>query len=256
MATRDEVLGRTVYASDGEEVGSVSAIFDDRDTGELEWLAIGRSLLGQKSVLVPVVAADIRETGVFLSLTSGKVDDAPEVSGESIGQEEERRLYSHYGIEYSQRKSSSGLPEGTTEEDQGRRTRRKSAARSRSGGGGDGGGVGHTKRSSRTDQTREELYQEARELGVEGRSTMSKEQLKRAVGRRRGRSESTREKANPVEVQKFLEGVGYPTGKRKLVKEAESQGASRRVRATLERLPDEKRFGSPAEVSKAIGRQS
>ena len=250
METRDEVLGRTVYASDGEQVGSVSAVFDDRETGELEWLAIGRSLLGRKSVLVPVVAADIRETGVFLSLTSGKIDDAPEVSGESIGQEEERRLYSHYGVEYSERRSSSGLPEGTTEEGRSRKTRRKSAARSRSGGG------HRTKRSSRTDQTREELYQEARELGVEGRSKMSKEQLKRAVGRRRGRSESTREKANPVEVQNFLEGVGYPTGKRKLVKEAESQGASRRVRATLERLPAEKRFGSPAEVSKAIGRQS
>jgi hypothetical protein len=252
MATRDDVLGKTVYASDGEEVGSVSAVFDDRDTGELEWLAIGRSLLGRKSVLVPVVAADIRETGVFLSLASSKVDDAPEISSESIGQEEERRLYSHYGIEYSQRQSSSGLPEGTTEEGRGQETRRESATRSRSG----GGGGGHTKRSSRTDQTREELYQEARELGVEGRSKMSKEQLKRAVGRRRGRSESTREKANPVEVQKFLEGVGYPTGKRKLVEEAESQGASRRVRATLERLPDERRFGSPAEVSKAIGRQS
>ena len=84
---------------------------------------------------------------------------------------------------------------------------------------------------------------------------MDKAQLARAVNRRRGRSTRGRSpaKANPVEVQAFLEGVGYPVGKRKLLRDAESQGASREVRATLRRLP-ERQFGSPTEVSRAIGR--
>ena len=34
--------------------------------------------------------------------------------------------------------------------------------------------------------TRAQLYEEAKRLGVEGRSKMSKDQLRRAVGRRRG----------------------------------------------------------------------
>jgi hypothetical protein len=99
--------------------------------------------------------------------------------------------------------------------------------------------------------TKADVYAEARRLGIEGRSKMDKTQLTRAVSRRRGGR--TQAKANPVEVQAFLEGVGYPTRTRELLREAESQGAGREVRATLRRLPDEK-FESPTDVSEAIGR--
>jgi hypothetical protein len=37
-------------------------------------------------------------------------------------------------------------------------------------------------------RTRDQLYEEARDLGIRGRSTMTKSQLAAAVGRRRGRS--------------------------------------------------------------------
>ena len=99
---------------------------------------------------------------------------------------------------------------------------------------------------------------------------MNKAQLARAVGRRRGqrataqrrsststrgrgRSAGTRGKAHPVEVQSFLDGVSYPTRKGDLIREAERSGASRTVRTTLERLPDE-RFEDPTEVSEAVGK--
>ena len=98
---------------------------------------------------------------------------------------------------------------------------------------------------------------------------MNKTQLKRAVsGKRarstggqtskrsqaRGRSRTTsRARANPVDVQRFLDGVSYPTRKGDLVREAERSGARREVRSTLERLPEE-RFGSPTDVSEAIGK--
>jgi hypothetical protein len=115
--------------------------------------------------------------------------------------------------------------------------------------------------------TRDELYRQARRLGIEGRSKMSKAELARAVGRKQSSSPSSRQssssgrrstvgrsqtRANPVEVQAFLEGVGYPTRKERLVEEARSQGASRDVRETIERLP-ERQFFSPTEVSEAIG---
>jgi hypothetical protein len=111
------------------------------------------------------------------------------------------------------------------------------------------------------EKTRDELYQEAKRLGIEGRSKMNKAQLSRAVGAARGRSKRTSTssraggsaRANPVEVQKFLEGVGYPVGKRALVTRAKSRRTKSAVRETLERLPD-KRYRSPTEVSEAIGR--
>jgi hypothetical protein len=82
---------------------------------------------------------------------------------------------------------------------------------------------------------------------------MNKAQLERAVSNQKGRKTSGgKQKASPFEVQKFLEAVGYPAGKRELVREAKEQGADARVRSTLERLPD-KEFGTPTEVSEAIG---
>jgi hypothetical protein len=39
--------------------------------------------------------------------------------------------------------------------------------------------------SSNSGQTKEQLYQQAKRLGVEGRSKMSKQQLQRAVSRRK-----------------------------------------------------------------------
>jgi Protein of unknown function (DUF2795) len=107
-----------------------------------------------------------------------------------------------------------------------------------------------------TGQTKAELYEQAKRLGIEGRSKMSKAELARAVARRSGRQSSRSggdgTKANPVEVQSFLEGVGYPTRKQELVREAERHNAPSEVRATLRRLPD-KKFDSPTEVSEAIG---
>jgi hypothetical protein len=132
---------------------------------------------------------------------------------------------------------------------------------------------GRTSRQS-DGPTKEELYAQAKRLDIEGRSKMNKTELARAVGRKRGGSArrstsqrsqaggrsrrqassgSRRTKANPVEVQAFLDGVSYPTRKGDLVREAERSGARREVRSTLERLPEE-RFSSPTEVSEAIGK--
>lgn len=59
-------------------------------------------------------------------------------------------------------------------------------------------------------------------------------------------------KANPVQVQKDLKGVDYPVSKQELLEHAKHQGADENVCATLEQLP-EQQYGTPAEVSKAIG---
>jgi Protein of unknown function (DUF2795) len=133
---------------------------------------------------------------------------------------------------------------------------------------------GRSTRRQSEGPTKEELYAQAKRLNIEGRSKMNKTQLARAVGRRRGSSTQSRTsqrkqtqssrsrrtqsgrsraKTTPVEVQAFLDGVSYPSRKGELLREAERSGARREVRTTLERLP-EKRFGSPTEVSEAIGR--
>ncbi|XWK86351.1 MAG: DUF2795 domain-containing protein [Phormidium sp.] len=59
-------------------------------------------------------------------------------------------------------------------------------------------------------------------------------------------------KVNPVQIQKDLKGINYPVSKENLVKHAQKNGADEKVRATLEKLPD-REYGTPTEVSKAIG---
>jgi hypothetical protein len=240
MTTIADARGKPLYASDGERLGEVDAVLDDIETRKPEWFALGAGLMGRKRQLVPVEGSEARDEGIFVRYSAEQVRSTPEVEGDEISQETERRLYSHYGLPYSERRSATGLP--------GQPKRRERASR---------GGRGRKD----DEPTRDELYQEARRLDIKGRSKMGKQELRRAVERaggsagRSGRQREGRGKANPIQVQKFLEGVGYPTGKRALVEEAKRQGASDDVRSTLERLPDEE-FETPTDVSEAIGKLS
>ena len=245
MTTMEEARGKSLYASDGERLGDVDAVLEDVETRKPEWFAIGTGLIGRKRLLVPVEGSELRDDGVFVSYSAEHVRGTPEVAGDEISQETERRLYSHYGLRYSERRSSTGLPE--------RPKGRTTPTRGRSSGQGT--------RPTGDEPTRAELYEEAKKLDIRGRSKMNKRELLRAVDQARGRAErdgQRRErgtKANPIEVQKFLEGVSYPTGTRELLQEAKRQGAGKDVRSTLERLPDD-RFDTPTEVSEAIGNLS
>jgi hypothetical protein len=59
---------------------------------------------------------------------------------------------------------------------------------------------------------------------------------------------------NPVQVQKYLGGINYPTDKRTLVEHARKQGADDDVVRTLEGMSSD-RFNSPNDVSEALGRR-
>lgn len=58
---------------------------------------------------------------------------------------------------------------------------------------------------------------------------------------------------NPIQVQKFLEGVDYPASKEDLIKYAKEQGADENVIATLQAMPGDM-FATPVDVSEAIGK--
>lgn len=200
-------------------------------------------------VLLPagmVDTVDLDAERVFVRLTRAQIRSAPAYDWQVPLDPSSREQFAEY---YGARRSELGA---TPQPDASRQLRavsepsRTASPRARTAGG---------PSETSSERTKQELYEEAKKLGVEGRSKMSKAQLARAIERQRGSTSTSGSsaKANPVEVQKFLEGVGYPTGKRDLVGEAERHGASKEVRTTLERLPD-KRFKTPTEVSEAIGK--
>ncbi|MEV8517369.1 DUF2795 domain-containing protein [Dactylosporangium sp. NPDC051484] len=61
--------------------------------------------------------------------------------------------------------------------------------------------------------------------------------------------------ANPIEVQRYLGDVDYPTSKQSLVEQARQHGADDKVVRALQDLPRD-RFASPNDVSQAIGTQA
>ncbi len=61
-------------------------------------------------------------------------------------------------------------------------------------------------------------------------------------------------RVSPIQVQTHLKGVDYPVGKHGLVERAQATGADAQVVETLTQLP-EKRYTSPIEVSRELGKQ-
>ncbi|WP_263770084.1 DUF2795 domain-containing protein [Propionivibrio soli] len=58
---------------------------------------------------------------------------------------------------------------------------------------------------------------------------------------------------NPIEVQKFLGGLDYPTGKEDILQKAKSEGADDNVMQALEQIPDQE-YASPIAVSREVGK--
>jgi uncharacterized protein (TIGR02271 family) len=116
MATIDDVRtwrGQQAHGRDGEKLGTIADIYLDRDTGEPEWAAIKTGLFGTKVSFAPLAEATHSGDGVQLPYTKDQLKDAPnaEADGE-LSQEEEAALYRHYGLDYSEAPSDSGLPTG------------------------------------------------------------------------------------------------------------------------------------------------
>ncbi|MDQ3874066.1 MAG: PRC and DUF2382 domain-containing protein, partial [Actinomycetota bacterium] len=113
-----EIRGTNVYSSDGDKIGSVEEIFYDEQTNQPEWIGIGTGFFGTKRVLVPIANADVKRDGVYVPYSKQQVKDSPDIDADEISEDAERELYSYYGLQASERRSDTVLPEG-------RETRRK-----------------------------------------------------------------------------------------------------------------------------------
>jgi uncharacterized protein (TIGR02271 family) len=105
--------GRTLVDTEGDKIGEVEEIYLDTQTEQPEWALVHTGMLGKKSHFVPLRDAGSSGENVRVPFDKDTVKDAPSIEPEGeLTQEEEARLYSHYGIEYSEEHSDSGLPEG------------------------------------------------------------------------------------------------------------------------------------------------
>jgi len=106
-------VGRTACAPDGSKIGRIEDIYLDEETRKPEWLAVATGLFGSRTSFVPITGASAQGDDVVLQYTKDQVKGAPNAEADgALSQDEEAELYSHYGLNYSESRSDSGLPEG------------------------------------------------------------------------------------------------------------------------------------------------
>jgi uncharacterized protein (TIGR02271 family) len=112
-----QARGQDLIDRDGDKIGRIEEIYVDQQTGRPEWALVNTGLFGTRSTFVPLVEAAAEEAALRVPYEQALVKDAPGIEAEGeLSQDEEADLYRHYGLDYGEERSDSGLPEGETPE--------------------------------------------------------------------------------------------------------------------------------------------
>lgn len=94
--------GNNVLDRDGNKIGSFAELYLDRGTGQPEWAAVKTGLFGMNVNLVPLQGVDRRGDDLQVPYDADTVKSAPDIDADQeLTEQEEQRLYAHYGLEYS-----------------------------------------------------------------------------------------------------------------------------------------------------------
>ena len=105
--------GLTLVAIDDEPVGEIEAIYVDRSSRQPEWALVQTGLFGGARTFVPLADAAQRGEIVQVPHKTWVVREAPRLGLDAkLSEEDEARLYAHYGIPYTTDESASGLSAG------------------------------------------------------------------------------------------------------------------------------------------------
>ena len=111
--------GRTMVDPAGDKLGTIDAIYLDDETGQPEWATVTSGLFSATTAFVPLAQAHDIGDSVQVPYDKAQVKNAPTMRADgSLSQDEEAELYRHYGLEYSESRSDSGLPAGTADDTQ------------------------------------------------------------------------------------------------------------------------------------------
>jgi uncharacterized protein (TIGR02271 family) len=103
--------GRTMVDPAGDKLGTIDAIYLDNETGQPEWALVTSGLFTATTAFVPLAGAEATGDAIQVPYEKAQVSDAPSMeAGGQLSQDEEAELYRHYGLDYSQHRSDSGLP--------------------------------------------------------------------------------------------------------------------------------------------------
>jgi uncharacterized protein (TIGR02271 family) len=251
-------IGQPLHGRDGDKIGTISDIYMDEDTGQPEWLAVTTGMFGTRVSFVPLREASTSGDELRVPYDKSTVKDAPNAEADGrLSQEEEGRLYQHYGLPYSEERSDSGLPDGG----------RRDVARDVDARGGDvqvdadRGTVGHDTSGPTTDDAMTRSEEElrvgttSREAGrVRLRKWIETEQVTTTVPVSRERVSIEREPITDANVDRATSGPELSTEEHEVVLHEEQVVVDKqvvpkeRIRLGKEAVQDEQQVG--AEVQK------
>jgi uncharacterized protein (TIGR02271 family) len=105
--------GYDAVGPDANKLGTIEDIYLDQDTGEPEWVALKTGMFGSKLSFAPLSQAHQDGDTIVLPYEKDQIKNAPRVDADgALSQEEEAQLYRHYGLDYSETDSESGLGTG------------------------------------------------------------------------------------------------------------------------------------------------
>jgi uncharacterized protein (TIGR02271 family) len=116
MPDANDVLewrGQTAVDPAGDKIGKIEEIYLDAETERPEWALVQLGRFSGKSAFMPLQGVSHDGGDLRAPYTKDQVESAPGASADGeLSQQEEAALYSHYGIDYGEARSDSGLPEG------------------------------------------------------------------------------------------------------------------------------------------------
>jgi len=93
--------GRTLVDRYGSRIGTIDAIYLDDRTGKPEWALVNTGLFGTKASFVPLAHATQSDNDVLVPYDKQLVKDARRIDPDGhLSEDEERQLWSHYGLDY------------------------------------------------------------------------------------------------------------------------------------------------------------
>jgi len=94
--------GRTLIDSAGEKIGQIDEVYADQQGGQPEWALVNTGLFGTKKTFVPIRGANPNGEDLSVPVSKQQVKDAPRIDADQeLSEDEERRLFEHYGVPYT-----------------------------------------------------------------------------------------------------------------------------------------------------------
>jgi uncharacterized protein (TIGR02271 family) len=94
--------GRTVIDRDGDKIGKIDDVYEDKQGGQAEWALVNTGLFGTKKTFVPLHDAQPVGEDVRVPVEKARVKDAPSIEPDGeLSESEERQLFEHYDVAYA-----------------------------------------------------------------------------------------------------------------------------------------------------------